>query len=311
MSATAQGKNRRYVLISPVRDEEKYLEKTIRSMAQQTVRPIQWIIVNDGSTDRTPEIIERWAAKEPWILPVHRADDGHLEIGTPSASQQGNRGNRARRAKEMEAFYEGYQRLVETEWEFVAKLDGDLGFEPEYFEKCFAHFDADASLGIGGGVICHLHNGELQVEQNPRFHVRGATKIYRRACWEDIAGAICAPGWDTVDEVKANMLGWTTRSFEDLRVVHYRFTGAANGGWQNAIKNGLWNYIAGYHPLFMLVKCIKRLLEKPYAIGSIGLLCGFLGGYIRGVPQIDDKALVHYLRTQQLRRLSFRSTIWR
>ena len=191
------------------------------------------------------------------------------------------------------------------------KLDGDLGFEPSYFDKCLAEFEADPKLGIGGGAIQNLVNGELQAEDSPVFHVRGATKIYRRTCWEEMGGVIRGAGWDTVDEVEANRLGWSSRSFSHLNVIHYRPTGTANGAWQNAIKNGLWSYVAGYHPAFMLVRCGNSLFKRPYVVGSIGLLCGFLLGYFRQVPQIDDKRTIHYLRQQQLRRLSFRSTIWK
>ena len=107
------------------------------------------------------------------------------------------------------------------------------------------------------------------------------------------------------------MLGWSTRSFPDLKVVHYRHTGAANGAWRNAVKNGIWSYVSGYHPIYMLVRCINRLLEKPFLVGSIGLLWGFLMGYIRNIPRIEDRKLIRYLRKQQLRRLFLQSTIWK
>ena len=282
-------------MVSPVRDEEQYLEETIRSMVAQTVRPVQWIIVNDGSTDRTAEIIDRWASEQPWIVAVHRKDRGHREAGSGV----------------MDAFYAGYGMISDPDWEYLVKLDGDLSFGSEYFENCFVEFKSDPRLGIGGGVICHESEGKLQVESNPRFHVRGATKIYKRACWEQIACLVRTPGWDTIDEVKANMLGWTTRSFENLKVKHHRFTGAANGAWRNSIKNGLGSYISGYHPLFMLIKSVKRLVDKPYLVVSAGLLYGFLLGYLRRIPQIEDKGLILYMREQQIRRLRLSASIWK
>lgn len=295
MNFTTAQTSTRYIVVSPVRDEEQYLEETLRSMVEQTVRPMQWIIVNDGSTDRTAEIIDRWASEQPWIVALHRGNRGHREPG----------------GGVMEAFYEGYKIISHQDWEYLVKLDGDLSFSPEYFEKCFAEFESDPRLGIGGGVICHDFNGKLQVESNPGFHVRGANKIYKRACWEQIACLVRTPGWDTIDEVKANMLGWSTRSFEKLRVTHHRFTGAANGPWRNSVKNGLGSYISGYHPLFMLVKSIKRLVEKPYLVVSAGLLYGFLLGYLRRFPRIDDKDLIVYLREQQIRRLRLSASIWK
>jgi poly-beta-1,6-N-acetyl-D-glucosamine synthase len=294
MSKTNQDNSVRYVIVSAVRDEASHLEHTIRSMVGQTVRPAEWIIVNDGSTDQTGEIIDRWASEHSWIVAVHRANRGRREPGTGV----------------VEAFYDGYREIKTRDWDYVVKLDGDLGFAPDYFEKCFAEFDADPKLGIGGGVICHDRDGELEVEGNPRFHVRGANKMYRRGCWEDIGGLFRAPGWDTIDEVKANMLGWSTRSFAELKVRHYRFTGAAQGPLGNAIKNGRGSYIAGYHPLFMVVKCAKHIAEWPFFVNAAGLAYGYISGYLRGTPQIDDKRLIDYIRAQQMRRLLFRTSVW-
>jgi biofilm PGA synthesis N-glycosyltransferase PgaC len=312
MSSKADHKSTRYVVVSPVRDEEQYIEETIRSMVGQTVRPMQWIIVNDGSTDRTAKIIDRWASEQPWIVAVHRKDRGQAEPSTAGrTANPPKRGDRACEAKEIEAFYEGYGSITAADWAFLVKLDGDLGFDSKYFEQCFMQFDADPKLGIGGGVICHTIDGCLKVEPHPQFHVRGATKIYRRSCWEEMGGVLQGAGWDTVDEVKANMLGWKTRSFQGLRVLHYRFTGAANGAWRNAKKNGAWSYISGYHPLFMFLRCARRVFDRPYVFGSIGLLYGFLLAYVKDIPQIADRKVISYIRHQQLRRMLCRDTIWK
>jgi hypothetical protein len=141
--------------------------------------------------------------------------------------------------------------------------------------------------------------------------VRGATKIYKKECWNDIGKLLKSPGWDTLDEVKANMFGWETHSFQDLKIVHYRPTGTADGIWKNYVKNGLGGYISGYHPLFMIFKCIKRIFQKPYLIPSIGLIYGFISGYLNKVDQIDDKELIRYLRKQQLNRILFKKSIWK
>jgi poly-beta-1,6-N-acetyl-D-glucosamine synthase len=294
----------RYVVISPVRNEAAHLEATIRSMVNQTIPPVQWIIVNDGSTDATAEILDRWTALHSWIVPVHLA--GRDSAGVESKR---TRGQRAFEAKEITAFHAGFTQLASKDWDYIVKLDGDLGFEPDYFERCLAAFAADPKLGIGGGVICHQLNGKLQVEPTPRFHVRGATKIYRRNCWMQIDGVINGAAWDTIDEVKANMFGWKTQTFPDLKVTHFRFTGTANGAWQNAVKIGSWSYVSGYHPLYIFVRAVKWISEKPYFVSSLGMLYGFLSAWIRRVPQIDQTVL-RYLREQQLRRLAFRSTIW-
>jgi poly-beta-1,6-N-acetyl-D-glucosamine synthase len=159
--------------------------------------------------------------------------------------------------------------------------------------------------------MCYIENGTKSFEANPAFHVRGATKIYKRACWDAIGGFWPAPGWDTMDEVKASMLGWTTRSFPDLHLLHHRHTGAADGVWGNLVKNGRANYVCGYHPLFMLVKCVRRLRFKPYLLGSTALLYGFVTGYLKRIPQVDDRRTIQYLRQQQIARLTGRESIWK
>lgn len=293
---TADGRREpRYVIVSPVRDEEQNIDATIDSVARQSVLPQQWVLVNDGSTDRTGEILDRAAVAHRWLSVIHRNDRGFRAPGTGV----------------IDAFYEGYHSLRAVDWEFVVKLDGDLVLPTDYFEKCFAEFAREPRLGISGGIVYHLANGKEVIEPNPRFHVRGATKIYRRECWEAIGGLLKAPGWDTLDEVKAQMLGWSTRSLPELRLLHLRPTGLADGSWRNAVKNGRANYFSGYHPLFMLLKCVKRLFEPPYGTASAGLLVGFISGYLYRLPQVDSPALIGYLRRQQVRRLLMRDSIWR
>jgi hypothetical protein len=149
------------------------------------------------------------------------------------------------------------------------------------------------------------------MEKAPTFHVRGATKIYRRECWEKLGGLFCGLGWDTVDEVKANQLGWTTRTFPDLQLVHQRASGAVWGKWGSAVNDGEADYIVGYHPLFFCFKCGRHIFNSPYLIRSLGIAYGFLRGLVRGTPRIEDRALVAYLRNQQLRRLVGVSSIWK
>ena len=264
-------------------------------MVQQTILPQEWVIVNDGSTDNTDAIIDEYARQYPWIRVVHRENRGFRKAG----------------GGVVDAFNEGYRAIQSRDWEFVVKLDGDLSFEPDYFERCFKNFESEPRLGVGGGIICNLVNGAKELEKCPAFHVRGATKIYKRGCWDAIGGFWPAPGWDTMDEVKASMLGWTTKSFPELHVLHYRYTGTAEGLWAGLVKNGRANYICGYHPLFMLSKCLLRLVQKPYVVGSTALFYGFITGYFKRIPQVDDPETINYLRRQQLSRLWGRETIWR
>jgi glycosyltransferase involved in cell wall biosynthesis len=298
----------RYAIITPVRDEEQYVGQTIQSVRGQTVRPICWVLVNDGSRDRTGEIINRWAAEEPWIVPVHRS---RAEVDDSKGTSRKVRASRALEAKEILAFHEGYRRVNTKEWDFLIKLDGDLSFEPDYFERCFREFDNDPHLGIGGGEVYNLLGHTLQREHTPRFHVRGATKIYRRACWDDIGGVIAGPGWDTLDEIEANRRGWSTRTFDGPSLIHLRFTGTANGAWGNAVKNGVWSYVAGYHPVYMAIRCARQLFRRPILFGSVGLAYGFLYASLRGVSRGASVETTQYLQKQQLRRLLNLRTIWK
>jgi poly-beta-1,6-N-acetyl-D-glucosamine synthase len=285
-----------YVVVTPVRNEEANFLQTIDSIIAQTLRPAVWIIVDDGSADRTGVIADGAASRHEWIGVVHRQDRGFRKPGSGV----------------VQAFYDGLAVIQRPEWDFLVKLDGDLVLAPDYFQRCFARFDQDPQIGIAGGLICRRQDGCLVAENkgDPPFHVRGATKIYRHACWEQIGGLIKAPGWDTVDEVKANMLGWKTCTFGELKVHQLKHTGSADGRWRNSVKNGLANYITGYHPLFMFAKCVKRIFSRPFGLGAGALAWGFLSGYLRGVDRITDGDLVRYLRDQQFRRLTLRKSIW-
>jgi glycosyltransferase involved in cell wall biosynthesis len=285
----------RYVIITPVRDEEQYVEATIESVCSQTLRPAEWMIVDDGSTDRTGVIIDRYAAQFPWLRVIHRPDRGYRKAG----------------GGVVDAFNEGYRSLRCNDWDFIVKLDGDLSFSPDYFQRCFERFRARPRLGIGGGEIYHDVEGKLKLEANPKFHIRGATKVYRRPCWEDIGGLWPGPGWDTIDEVKANMLGWETAAFEDLHLVHHRITGLAEGLVRDRVKHGLACHASGYHPMFVAASCLYRLVRKPYVIGSLAMLFGFLKGYFTRMPRVNDERLIRYVRAQQLRRLFGLKTVWR
>jgi biofilm PGA synthesis N-glycosyltransferase PgaC len=287
--------NTRYVVVTPVRDEESYLPLTIESMASQTILPQQWIIVNDGSKDSTGSIIDLAAQQHSWIRAVHRKDRGFRKWG----------------AGIIEAFYDGYNVLDCGDWEYMSKLDGDLSFEPDYFEKMFAKFHDNPTVGIGGGVLYHYDRDRRVLENHPKFHVRGGVKIYRRACWEAIGGLWVGPGSDTVDEVKANMLGWTTSSFFDIHMIHHRFTGASWGRWGGLVKDGKIDYVSGYHPLFLTAKSIVRLFRPPYFLGSFALLYGYVSAYLQHMPRVDDPQLILYLRQQQLARLLGGNTIWK
>lgn len=285
-----------YVVITPVRNEAAYVGVTIDSMSAQTVPPQQWVIVDDGSTDGTGEILETSAETRPWIRVVRRPDRGYRKSG----------------GGVVEAFYDGYRALRDESWDFLVKLDGDLLLESGYFESCLAHFARDPRLGIGGGTVFVTGDGRFRVDSPgaPPFHVRGATKIYRRECWKEVHPLLAGPGWDTIDEVKANMHGWRTMTFADVPLVQQRPTGAIDGKWSNWFKNGVANYATGYHPAFMFFKCLKKAPTKPFLVAALGLLAGYCSGYLQHRPRVVDATLIRYLRQQQVRCLMFRRSIY-
>jgi poly-beta-1,6-N-acetyl-D-glucosamine synthase len=287
--------NTPYVVVTPVRDEEEFLPRTIESMVHQTILPRQWIIVDDGSRDRTLAIIAAAVSRYSWIRAASRTDRGFRQWG----------------AGIIEAFYAGFNACTDHDWTFLCKLDGDLSFSPDYFESCFRKFEQDSRLGIGGGVLYHRENGRMVLEETPAFHVRGGVKIYRRACWDALGGLWIGPGSDTVDEVKANMLGWTSRSFEDIPLTHHRFTGASWGRWNSLIKDGKIDYVTGYHPLFVTAKVFRRTLRRPYGLGALAHLYGYLSACRTRLTRVDDAQLIAYLRQQQLARLFGGETIWK
>ena len=241
-----------YVVVSPVRNEEAYIRFTLDCMVRQTILPKEWVIVNDGSTDRTGSIIDEYARQYSWIRVVHRVNRGFRKAG----------------GGVVDAFNEGYQTIQSSDWDFVVKLDGDLSFQPDYFEKCFANFASDPRLGVGGGVICNVVNGIEELEKCPAFHVRGATKIYRRGCWDAIGGFWPAPGWGQMDgsSTSEHGWGWTTKSFPDLHILHHRYTGTAEGfmGWASQKRPGelhLWLSSAIYGVQVRAPACPKALFD--------------------------------------------------
>ena len=284
----------KYCIITPVRDEEQFVRGTIDSVLHQTIKPVEWIIVDDGSKDATNSIISRCAQEYSWIRTLGRENRGHRSTGGG-----------------VEAFLAGYQLLRSQDWEFLVNLDGDLTFAPDYFEKCFKFFREMPRLGIGGGTIYDKVDARLQLESSPTFHVRGGTKIYRRKCWEQLGGLPPSLGWDTVDELKANQLGWITQTFPDLRLIQHRVTGSAWGRWGNAVNDGVADYVVGYHPLFFFLKCLRHVFHAPYIVRGLGLAYGFLRSLVSQMPRLGDQELRDYLRQQQLRRLLGAPSIWK
>lgn len=282
-----------YVIISPVKNEEEYIEKTLRSVTSQTVKPVKWVIVNDGSTDGTEELIEAFRKKYDWIKVVNKTDRGFYKLGSGV----------------IEAFYTGYKEIAELNFAYLVKLDGDLSFESDYFEKIFHEFEKNPRLGIASGVWLVPKNHKLILQKPASFHTLGPTKVYRRKCFDEIDGLVPSLGWDTIDDIKARMLGWETKNFSELRVVHWRPMGSYLGV-KGIINIGRAAYYAGWHPVFMIFRSLRRMLDKPYLIRGFLLFYGYVEGYMKKGPRYSDRSFIKFMRKQQINRLLGRPTIW-
>lgn len=276
-----------YAVITPVRNEAEFIEKTIQSMINQTVKPVAWVIVNDGSTDETAEIIGRYLNRHPWIKLVNLDD----------------RGIRQRGKGVVEAFYAGYQTLTHP-YDFIVKLDGDLSFEPAYFETIINRFLANPQLGIGGGSVYEKLDGIHWTRDSTQDHVRGPTKVYRKTCFDEIGGLMPALGWDGIDEWIARSRGWEVQSFLDLQVLHYRVTGAATGALKSKVEQGYGAHYMGYHPLFIIARGIRYMAKPPYLIGGLAMIYGFFFARLRGLERYSDKQVIRYVRRTQLKQLA-------
>jgi len=289
---TASRKNSlSYVIITPVRNEAAFIEKTLHSVAAQTVRPAEWIIVNDGSTDETGDIVARYAEHYSWIKLINRQDRGYRQRG-PGV---------------VDAFYKGFSQIAHTDYDVVVKLDGDLSFEPNYFEELLNQFAANPRLGIASGQPYVLEGKEWTTEKPLIPCTYGPTKLYRRECFEAIGGIPRSLGWDGIDDWRARMLGWQIVTFENLKVLHHRTWGAATGALKSRVEQGQGAYFMGYHPLFMLVRGVRRMADKPYVIGGLMMLWGYVTSWLTRKEQVEPE-LVCFLRRTQLRVLA--SLVW-
>ena len=284
----------KYIIVSPVRNEGKYIKNTIESVLKQTIKPMEWIIVDDGSKDDTVDIVRKYANKVRWIRLIEKPDRGYAEPGKGV----------------IEAFYFGYEKIGENQFDFIVKLDGDLTFGDRYFEQLFDKFREDPKLGMASGVCYVEINGRLEAEAHPEFHVRGPSKVYRRECWEQIGGLVKHLGWDTIDEIKAQYFGWKTRSYKDLQIIHHKITGKNTGVFKWAVKLGRSDYYCGYHPIFLLAKGVRRLFLPPFVVGGVGVIWGYFKNYFINAEQYQEKDIIQFLRDEQIKKLTLRKGIW-
>jgi poly-beta-1,6-N-acetyl-D-glucosamine synthase len=278
---------RRLVIISPCRDEERFVRFTLDSVVNQTYRPDLWLIVDDGSRDRTAEIVAGYTAAHPWIRLVRRRREGGRQLG-PGV---------------VNAFNAGLAALGDEPFDVIAKLDCDLEFGAETFAAIMAAFD-NPKVGMASGTTLLLLGGKLVSERYTSYHVPGQAKFYRKTCFRDIGGLQCVYGWDIIDETDARRHGWLTLSEPQIILIHHRLQGSSFRGFRGRIIWGQGAYAIGSHPLFALARGIYRLAEHPWLVGGLAFIWGFFTSYFNpDIQRLNDPGLIRYLRREQLYRL--------
>jgi len=281
-------KSWRYIIISPARDEEKLIKFTIESVIAQSIRPIEFLIVNDGSKDNTYNIIQKYTAVYPWITSIDLPDRGHYTYGKGI----------------IRAFNAGVTALKARSYDFIVKLDCDLSFDENYFEQLLNHFEENEQLGLCSGQTYYYNKaGKLTWEDAPLDHVVGPCKMYRNKCLQETAGLIEELGWDHIDVISAKMKGWKTQSFPELKIIHHRVMGSRLGIIKGYIRHGHADFITGYHPFYFLLKTIYRLFKRPYLVGSLASFYGFSKNYFSGRQRIVDNRFQKFYQKDQMSKL--------
>jgi glycosyltransferase involved in cell wall biosynthesis len=278
-----------YVLITPARNEAAFVEKTLESMIHQTVLPLRWVIVDDGSTDNTAEIVNRYIPANPWIELVRRPRQKERNF-----------------AGKVNAFNDGLARVRKLQWEYVGNLDADISFGPDHFEFLLRRCVADPRLGVVGTAF---REDGFTLEGDVfdwSSHVGGQCQLFRKQCFEEVGGYIPAPvgGIDWVAVITARMKGWKTRSFAEREFFHYRPMGTAERGrLGSAFAYGKKDYSVGSHPLWEFARVVRRLGRKPCLLWAIALGTGYVWGWMCCTPRAASKDVIRFHRNEQMRKL--------
>jgi biofilm PGA synthesis N-glycosyltransferase PgaC len=279
----------KYVLITPARNEEAYIEKTIQSVIIQTVLPLRWVIVSDGSTDRTDEIVRRYSSKYDWIELIRRAVLEDRQF-----------------AAKVRSFNVGYLKVKDLSFDIIGNLDADLSFDQGYFEYLLIKFSQDPTLGVAGTPFVEAGTPRYDYRFTNIEHVSGACQLFRRACFESIDGyrPIEGGGIDWVAVIMARMKGWRTRTFTDKYLHHHRKMGTGNRGILNArYRQGQQDYCLGFHSLWEVLRTAYQFQHKPYLLGGLALLAGYVSFAVRRQKRPVPAELITYIHREQLERL--------
>lgn len=273
----------RILVVSPCRDEESHVRSTIASVVSQSLVPACWVIVDDGSTDATPEILEGASREHPFIQ-VHQRQTRSRRVG----------------AGVVEAFNEGVATVDLAAFDYVCKLDADLELPPSYFEKMVREMDAEPRLGnFSGKVYLRLEDGRLVYERMGDENAIGAAKFYRRSCFEDIEGFAPHAGWDGIDGHMCRLRGWIARSEdrEDIRIVHRRLMGSSHKNiWHGRARWGLAKWYMGSAWYYMLFVAGYRMMERPFLLGGLAILYGYIKAWLTRKPRFEYPGFRRHLR---------------
>lgn len=285
----SSGKPLSYVLISPAKNEEEYIEKTIISVISQTIKPSKWVIVSDGSMDGTDEIVKTYLDKHSWIefirMPV-RLDRQF--------------------AAKVHCFNAGYQKIKDMDYDIIGNLDADISFDERYFEFLLGKFRENSRLGVAGTPFIEDSSGTYDFHYANIEHVSGACQLFRRECFEQIGGYIPIRGggidWTAV--TTARMKGWITRTYTEKTFFHHRPMGTAQTSKLTAwFLHGKKDYALGGHPLWEVFRSIFQMKSRPYVLGGIFLLFGYVWGMISRLERPVPKELIRFHRDEQMQRL--------
>jgi len=276
-----------YALVTPARNEAKYLPKLLESIQGQTVKPARWVIVSDCSTDDTDDIAARASKSNPLMKFIRFSGGANRSFGSKAV-----------------AFKAGYDALQGVGFEYIGNLDADVTMEPHYYERMLEEMSRNARLGVASGVLWDKTNSGFKRTTSNLNHAVGGVQFWRRECFEAVGGyrPVTVGGVDSLAELTARMKGWETRSFPDLPIYHHKPVDSANGrtGIRIAYRAGLTEYHIGTHPLFAVLKAVRRWKGSPLILSSFARIFAYGKLYLTRAPRDASNELVAYLKNEQM-----------
>ena len=277
------------VLVTPARNEEDFIELAIQSVVKQTIRPKKYVIVSDGSTDRTDEIARKYAAQHDWIEFVRMGERTERDF-----------------AGKVGCFTAGYKRLKEVEYDIVGSMDADLSFDEDYFKYLLEKFAADPRLGLAGTPFSE-EGRTYDFRFSSTDHVSGACQLFRRKCYEDIGGytPVKGGGIDVIAVLSARVKGWRTQTFTEKTCLHHRPMGTADRRSKLTanFKLGRRGYTLGVSPVWHVFRSVYQMTRPPYVLAGGALLLGYFAAMIKRVPRAVSQELIDFQRKEQMKRL--------